>query len=105
MKTNKKLESGKRYINIFLAALADLANTWNEPADEEQGFGNTPVVLVVYDDGSGFVGDGLGVHKLKGINIAEMEHITIQGEFDNLNQAFEYLDKWLPKEKDVETFR
>lgn len=92
----------KQYIKTFLAALADLADTWNEPADDECGWSNDPVVVVIYSDGSGFIGDGQGVHKLKRINFAEMEHVTIQGEFSDLGQAFEYLDKWLPKEENVE---
>lgn len=92
----------KRYIKTFLAALANLADTWNEPTDTDEGPENDPVMLVLYQDGSGFIGNGSGVYKVKGINFAMMDHVTIQGEFDDLDQAFEYLHPWLDDEEKVE---
>lgn len=71
-----------------LKKLTEVVSAWNESPDpEDRGPGNDPLVLILWDDGSGKIGICYGPF--------DELHTRIQHEFHSLDELVEYLDLWV----------
>lgn len=58
----------KSQLEAVIDALAQLAESYNEPADEEHGWGNDPICLSIWGDGSGTIGRRRSPHEFEDIH-------------------------------------
>ncbi|HEX3102555.1 MAG TPA: hypothetical protein VHQ01_12210 [Pyrinomonadaceae bacterium] len=73
----------------FLGQLAESARHWNMAQDDgDRGPGNDPIILVVYDDGSGVIGSCFIPTTTA---FTARESLNVQHEFSSPEEAADYL--------------
>jgi hypothetical protein len=77
-------------LQTTLEGFTDLINQWNDAAEDgDRGRANNAIALIIWDDGSGRICTYWPGFEGKG------EHLNLQMEFDNLNEAIDRLMDWL----------
>jgi hypothetical protein len=81
-------------LRTTLEKFVDLIACWNNLG--KYGPTNKALVLILWDDGSGQIGDTYGPDR-EGVNKTSLENYLInrQHEFKDLDGAIEYLKEWI----------
>jgi hypothetical protein len=75
----------RKQLTEVLHSLVALINEWNDLAEDgDRGRSNDALVLELWDDGSGRIGDSMGTKT----------EMNVQHQFNTIDELVDYLEQW-----------